>query len=283
MALTTNLARDIQGEIRRRGADYYARGAVRLIDGDEWLGEATVQGRSRYPGGLTRANKRTVTGWCSCPYFQENLEPCKHIWATLLAAQAQDYLRGIGQGDPQALEADMEGVKDWEQGHDLEDDYADDWNDGGYDPDEDIGPYRAFPSAPKRARSSGKKPKLAPRTPTWKQSLTRLRAAMRKEESPHHDFWPPGREMLYVVDVAETMEGNGLALEVAYRERKKNGEWGKPKSQRIPKSAIARLPDPMDRQVLALLVGADERTGYGYGYSYGYYYDSAPCRYLLSE
>src|SRR5262249_60478038 len=94
MALTTNLARDIQGEIRRRGADYYARGAVRLIDGDEWLVDATVQGSSRYQVGLTRANKRTVTGWGSCPSFQENLKPGQTALATLLDAPAPESVGG---------------------------------------------------------------------------------------------------------------------------------------------------------------------------------------------
>ena len=42
-----------------------------------------------------------------------------------------------------------------------------------------------------------------------------------------------------------------------YRERKQNGDWSKPRSQRLALDQIPRLPDPADREIMALLVGAN--------------------------
>ncbi|HSE97246.1 MAG TPA: DEAD/DEAH box helicase, partial [Blastocatellia bacterium] len=75
---------------------------------------------------------------------------------------------------------------------------------------------------------------------------------------------------------------NSIAIEVAYRELKKNGEWGKLKTQTITRRQLDMMPDPADRQILSLLSGAKERytSSYNY-YSYNYSYDSLPARYTL--
>src|SRR5262249_41069846 len=56
----------------------------------------------------------------------------------------------------------------------------------------------------------------------------------------------------------------------------------KPKTQRFELKQIENLPDPADRQALAVLVGAREQSPYNYGYGYSSYYASAPCRYHLT-
>ena len=93
---------------------------------------------------------------------------------------------------------------------------------------------------------------------------------------------PPGHEIVYVVDIPASIAGNGLALEVAIRNRKRDGEWSKPRGQRIALSEIAHLPEPADRQAMAILAGGREPvTGYYSGPSY--YYQSAPTRFLLTH
>src|SRR5689334_8070192 len=96
MSFATQLTGQVDDRIQSRGRSYYRRGAVRILEGDAWSVQASVQGTSRYEVGLTR-NRKAVKAWCTCPYFQGGLEPCKHIWATLLAAEAQGYLRGSGE------------------------------------------------------------------------------------------------------------------------------------------------------------------------------------------
>src|SRR5437870_411970 len=96
MSFATQLSGQVDGQIQGRGRSYFLRGAVHILEGDAWSVQADVQGTSLYEVGLTR-NKAAIKAWCTCPYFQDNLDPCKHIWATLLAAEAQGYLRGSGE------------------------------------------------------------------------------------------------------------------------------------------------------------------------------------------
>ena len=70
-------------------------------------------------------------------------------------------------------------------------------------------------------------------------------------------------------------------LEVATRNRKRDGEWSKPKGRRFALSEIEHLPEPADRQAMAILAGGREQVS-GY-YSGRGYYDSAPARFLLAH
>ncbi len=104
--------------------------------------------------------------------------------------------------------------------------------------------------------------------------------------------WPAGRQVLYIVDVPSTLSGSGLlVVEVATRERRKtDGQWGKPKTHRIPVQHLAYIPEALDRQILAMLLGAKEyynTTSYTYNtpypYASTYYQETAPIRYQLPE
>src|SRR5207249_4070570 len=87
--------------------------------------------------------------------------------------------------------------------------------------------------------------------------------------------------IVYVFDLAAAVAPGtpGLSVQVGHRERKRDGEWSKPKFQRINYDQIPALPDPADRQVLSLLVGAQQRSQWsGYGY-----YGSTDVQYTFSE
>jgi hypothetical protein len=282
MALTSQLVTRVPQEIQNRGREYFQRGSVELLDGGARSVHATVEGSQRYRVNLSRLGK-VIKAACSCPYCQDNAQTCKHIWATLLSAERQGYLGGKGDGDPRYIVIDEDDESVFDEEDDGEEPYEDEWDyedeRDGYDPYEGGRParnvsYRPLPSA--RGQQKAQRP------PNWKEYLNKLRSEMRRPQTSQYDAWPPGREILYIVDVPMTVSGAGLMVEVAYRTRKKDGEWSKPKSQRIALSQISRLPDPADRQILASLVGAQEQTSYGSGYYQGYS-DSAPCRYRLSE
>ena len=51
--------------------------------------------------------------------------------------------------------------------------------------------------------------------------------------------WPAGRQVIYVISVADTLIGQGLAVDVLYRQRHRGGEWSKP-----PAKAESRV-EPM--------------------------------------
>src|SRR5216683_6156804 len=281
MIRTTQLSRQVAGDVQRRGRQYYARGAVEIQDGDDWSVHALVQGSEQYQVSLTRERKRLKV-FCSCPYYQDRVKPCKHIWATLLAAEARRLLNGPGGMARLRVVDDEPAFHKWQEstGWATDRDESEDQD----DPDEGIsvrgssnGYLRPYPRpqaqrfAKKRGRGSD-----------WKKHLAGLRGEMQREEEPRNDTWHPGRELLYVVDVAETLANHALMVEVAYRQRKKDGAWSKPKPQRISREQIDKFPDPEDRRFLALLVGAREERPYYYGYSRSFY-DSATCRYRLTE
>jgi hypothetical protein len=240
-----------------------------------------VQGQNLYDVTLTRAAK-AVQAWCTCPYCEENYTPCKHIWAVLLAAEARSYLSGSKSDAPRRLDVLEPEDYDWddEDYPDREErDAEEEWQKGdrrtmatGY------APPRVLPASPRRQAVKQSRPKT-----DWKKQLTSLQGEMQRQGTAQPNPWASGRQILYVVDVPSSLLGNGLLLEVFYRTRKQNGEWSKPKSERIAPNQIPKLPGADDRLILAQLLGAREHSNYWSGYGYGYnYYDSAPVRYQLS-
>jgi hypothetical protein len=277
MGLTTYIADQVDGTIKQRGRDYFNRGAVRIVHGDDFFVDAAVQGTETYDVSLERED-RTLRASCTCPFNAEWAGPCKHIWAAILAADQRGLLRGSGR-EPQILEVDdVEPDEpgypnDWED----EDDYDEPREENYFQPSYQPAPRRPNLQTPRR-RSHGPTP--------WKQALSGLRKTPGETTAGRREAWPAGRRLLYVVDAQASTEGDGLVVEVAYQQRKQDGDWSKPKTQRIPRAEIANLPDPADRQVLALLGGAREYTTYSYNYGYSSYsysgYDTAPIRYQLS-
>ncbi len=65
-----------------------------------------------------------------------------------------------------------------------------------------------------------------------------------------------------------SLSRGGLALGLMFRDRKKNGEWSKPKVEGIDPDRAATLADPQDRRIVTALHGANQAGQYGY-YGYG--------------
>jgi hypothetical protein len=80
--------------------------------------------------------------------------------------------------------------------------------------------------------------------------------------------WPAEREILYLVDVPGTLSAQILTVQISCRDRKKNLEWTTIKPLAISVEQVAQLTDPLDQQILSLLVCAGSDTYYGtYGSS----------------
>lgn len=92
--LTEQLADEVGWLSQERGRQYYIRGAVKQIAGDSGSVNAVVQGTVRYNVEIVSIDD-FLDYSCSCPYFERDLEPCKHIWAACLAAEQKGYLKGI--------------------------------------------------------------------------------------------------------------------------------------------------------------------------------------------
>ncbi|HLN86572.1 MAG TPA: SNF2-related protein, partial [Candidatus Limnocylindrales bacterium] len=168
-------------------------------------------------------------------------EACKHIWATALAAEERGYLKNV---------LDMET------------------------------PGTFTPNGEPRSKWAVSLPRpRKPSEPSWKQQLLTIKSAIDPGAQSSFGKPAPELELIYSIDVDAVLNGGKLVIEVARRERKMNGEWGKLKNQRLYSNEIDRIKNPTDRRVVGILFGARQELGY----SYSTYYDSSPGRFTVPE
>ena len=249
--LTEKLFKQVNHVAQERGRSYFANGRVKFVKGDSWRANAKVQGSSLYDVGIVFEDD-FLDVQCSCPFFEREMETCKHIWAALLAVERQGLLKVPGT---------KKSLRIFES-YELYEGAGDDSTHGGDDGVSSRGTSVALHK---------------PRPPDWRHHLKTLRGAMESATRPPAPALAE-RELLYCIDAGSTLERQRLIVEVAQRERKMNGSWGKLKSRRIRSVEIDELPEPMDRRILAILLGARQELGYSYP---SYYYDSAPAQYML--
>ena len=120
------------------------------------------------------------------------------------------------------------------------------------------------PTSGIRGARPGRNRKWYPRPrPAWRQLLDAIGGA------PFHPSrfargLRPG-QLLYIIDVAASLAGAVLVIELMTRDRKANGEWGKPKPARLTPADLQALPDATERHTLERLVGARPHFNYGAG------------------
>jgi superfamily II DNA or RNA helicase len=249
MALYTKFADEFSHRAREEGARLFYTNQVHIDDTAPEFVDATVRGAQPFGVSLTR-QKGMVQYSCDCPHYQQTADPCKHVCATLLAADAKGLTAQWETKRRLDFLSEME-VEDFE-----EDDYSDsDLLSVAARTGLQLLRERRLPSARRRQRHSG-----------WKKSLDELRHAMRSAHTASTP-WPAGRELIYIIDVQRTVEGHGLMLEVDHRERKRNGEWGKPKRQSLDFEQLPTLPDARDREIMSMLLGARSAGYDSYYYS----------------
>ncbi len=216
MALAQLLSFDFSKTVRDRGASYFRMGLVRIDQGSDDSVSATVYGGQRYKISLTWSGT-DLSALCNCPFAKDE-GPCKHIWATILAADAKGYLAAAHRNN---LTRMTEYVGDLA----LEEEPP--------------------PPAPK--------PKTQLAKP-WQSLLSRLRQDQRIPVL--QEPWPSRRELLYVFPVYH-QSGPGLTVELMTRDRKLRGPgYNKPKELRLMRSQIANLPGELDQRIVTLLGGA---------------------------
>jgi len=277
MAIILQLAGEFSSEIRTGGNEYFRQGKVKVINGSPWNLEAEVQGTSKYKVRLWREGNE-ISVRCSCPNYEAN-GLCKHLWAVLLTADSENYLQGGSGGAGRLIlieDSPEEASYDYFEDDDDDDD-EDYWYDAEDEEDDDEELSSRSSASPSAITQSQPKQKKAA---SWREQLAQL-GMVAKEFSHQTNEWPEDREILYVIDVNLTLQTQGIVLEVYYRDHKKDGEWAKPKSQRIPRNIIQSLPDSSDREILTLLSGGKDITQNNY-YSYNYGNDSIPNTYQIT-
>ncbi|HWE35162.1 MAG TPA: SNF2-related protein [Isosphaeraceae bacterium] len=91
MGIAQKVARDFADGVRSRGQSYFAKGRVSLLRALPGEVVAKVRGTAAYKVRLRLRGTRLLAS-CTCPYFAPLGSPCKHLWATVLAADARGLL-----------------------------------------------------------------------------------------------------------------------------------------------------------------------------------------------
>ncbi|MDP9191490.1 MAG: DEAD/DEAH box helicase [Acidobacteriota bacterium] len=229
--------------VRKRGQEYARSGFVTLqkCPSPAKLVDALVHGSGLYQVTL-RYEDNVLLGACTCPYFIENLELCKHIWATLIECETKKI---EFPGRVEDVLADEEAG--------FGDDDDDDDNDD-YDDDDDLIEHRNV--VPLRRSPQPMRREWVPPS-RWRTQVGSATAGAQPVS-----VTPPPPEITWVIDPATS--GANLYLEVTTRSRKKNGELGKPQVLRIDHSAVSRIESPIDREIISILASA-HYTYYTYG------------------
>jgi superfamily II DNA or RNA helicase len=180
---------------------------------------------------------------CTCPHFSDHGAICKHVWATALVANDRGVLLSVPDHARVAMD---------------------------YQPVD--GPYQFLPP-PRRQ---------PPPVPEWQKALSSVTA----EDVPDAlDTSALGGESqyLYVISSPEGVAATELALHIERRDRKRTGEWGRPRASRLRLDDLERLPDADDRWAMSLLFGMSSYPRSGYGSGYGHASAQLPTVYLKSS
>src|SRR5215813_1668329 len=259
MSLTSKFSRYFTSAIRSRGQDYFRNRLVKITQADHKHLEAKVHGSENYKV-IFQVKGRELIVSCTCPYFYEDY--CKHIWATMLTAEAKGYLYEASREVNELVMAD----------EDEDDDFYDDYDDD-YEEEDTYEAKRArvekvferFQPGQPLKKSAAIAPK--PQLPTvWKKQLDSLNQTMAQSSAQIRNDWKVGREVLYAIDVQDTLNRQGLVVETLYHDLKKNGEWSKLQKLGLTKDLLHKMSDPEDQRIVALLIGAQQQDSYGYGY-----------------
>ena len=94
--------------------------------------------------------------------------------------------------------------------------------------------------------------------PDWQLLLDQVDRLEASAPSPHPPTAGPMPQILYLLDFEASHNRSALSVTILRRHRKANGEWSQPKPSSLSRREAAALPDPQDRRILSLLLGADD-------------------------
>ncbi|MDX1982370.1 MAG: SNF2-related protein [Bryobacteraceae bacterium] len=270
------LAQFFSRDVRERGQALYASGAVQIAKGTAAEVTGFVKGTREYFVSI-EVNKGVVEVYCECPHF-EGGETCKHLWATVLAADNQ---RHLGQALA-ALKLRIEMINAIDEAMEEPDDDDDDVEeeDEVDEEDEELQdePYTLPP--PRDTRYASYAPPPA-NVPNWKHRLAKVGEAQ-AQWSRGTPAWPAGREILYMLREGPS-DTRYLLLALVTREPMKKGGFSRPKRLEISRQGMLRLPDEADREILALLVGPPGMYSTDYDERHGHIQDTMRLSGLKAE
>ena len=222
MTLAEVLAQDVPERTRTKGNRYFLGGAVRAIEGSDAHVVATVRGSQWYRVNLHREGDAVVAS-CECPYFADRGEACKHLWAVILAADTSGFLIGNSPiTDDVYLDLHLS-------------------RGGTGARPADLAPPPAAPPEP------------------WRRFLSAVRQHVARDGPAVSSRYTQG-EIVYALNADATGASDVPTVQVQWRVRKRSGDWGKPQPAAMAADDVEQLPQRIDRDILALLLGAAESS-----------------------
>jgi superfamily II DNA or RNA helicase len=252
--LTRTLAQEFEASVRQRGLAYFSRRYVRIRSGSESEVTAMVKGSRDYDVSI-RFEAGVLKMWCDCVYF-DSTGPCKHLWATVLAAESSGYLKNLAGARISRFDYSG-GLPERE----FELDYADEF-------------------IPQRSPDPPLRPQLVPKpppVPEWRRQIEEVSRGVAQIPVGSTVF-PAKRQILYIVDVRASVTAGSLVLSVETRDRKANGEWSRLTPLSLKRNQMMQVPLAADREILASLAG----TKQFYGWSLGDGFEAVPSQSVLS-
>jgi hypothetical protein len=236
MQLALPLASRFNSTIRERGHQYFRQRRVSVRHGSSSEVGGQVRRSELYHVMLQWTGSQLAV-LCDCPFFVDRDQPCKHLWAAILAADAGNYLSDVASS--RVLDMDTQT---------LLKKFA----------EQDAG-LAAIAAAPlHRPIPAFKAP---PRPAAWKTQLSSIFTAPASAAWENH--WPDNAEILYIVDIARSLATANLVLSLESRESKNNGGWKNAGPLLLRRSMVSSLPVVEDREVLSMLMGGGRNYDYG--------------------
>lgn len=245
MTLAELLESRFRGDVKFRGAAYLQaeRVSVTRVTADNLF--AVVRDGVEYQTQLSRQDNVLKLA-CNCGMAAAptggNIQ-CKHVWATVLAADAGNYVSGSikpGYIPPFVFEQEP-----------LEFDIDDDW-------DADEVAVAELPRVTSRKLRSSAVEAEIPAAPVaqreWESRLLELRRSMQETDAANSSAGKE-RQIFYEIDAAASEEAGTLIVQTSQRQRRANGEWGKLKPLKLKPGRFEEIDDDEDRRILAHLIG----------------------------
>ncbi|NQV28036.1 MAG: DEAD/DEAH box helicase [Rhodopirellula sp.] len=234
MSLIKVMEPRFRGDIRFRGAAYVQSERVEIthVTDDRLYG--VVHDGDEFQTQLSRDDTQLVP-FCTCAKPGQQEIHCKHVWATILIAQDQGYINGgvrVGHFPPFVA---------------IEDDLDVDLNSELFD---DISIGDAFAPTQQKTRASRQ---IEVPLSDWERRLKTIRDEL--DEGELASATSREREILYQLDIAASREHGQIIVDVAQRQRRASGQWGKLKPLKLKPGKLDDVEREEDRDILALMSG----------------------------
>jgi len=244
MSIITIWSPFFQSDARMKGRSHQLGGRVKRVQpADDEIVRLEVNDEGQTQVVTVSADGRYAVAECTCERFAGGTF-CDHIWGALLAVQhgGSASANGDGESDDDAGENGAATATDTAVDVETQDDAA-----------ERLSKLRV--RSPKaRKRPGGARPTRRAE-PAWVGRLSLLRSPTFDAERGVGRLMPAQQQVCYAVLAGLSRRHRGIVIDLRQRTALASG-WSKPKPLRMSADQVPSLPDAIDRELCALLMGA---------------------------